>query len=67
MRCVEKEKLNEYFGKLLESSDYPVHKREKARLMFRRLIGRSALSRWEFYILMGVLSRSIKSITGRRR
>lgn len=64
---VEKEKLNEYFGKLLESSDYPVHKREKARLMFRRLIGRSALSRWEFYILMGVLSRSIKSITGRRR
>lgn len=58
----DKERVNEYFGRLLESSDYPEHKRQKAMLMFRRIIGRSSLSKWEFFILMGVLSRTLKSM-----
>ncbi len=63
----EKERVNTYFGMLLEASDYPAHKRQKARLMFRRLIGRASLSKWEFFILMGVLSRALKSMNGGKR
>ncbi|MBX8632221.1 MAG: RNA methyltransferase [Thermoplasmata archaeon YP2-bin.285] len=63
----EKEKVNEYFSSLLDAIDYPEHKREKARLMFRRLIGRANLSKWEFFITMGVLSRTLKTLSGRKQ
>ena len=64
----DKERVNEYFGRLLELSDYPLHKRQKAKLMFRRIIGRSSLSKWDFFILMGVLARSLKTMEkGKRR
>ncbi len=63
----EKEKLYSHFSSLLDSIDYPEHKKEKARLMFRRLVGRANLSKWEFFIMMGVITRSLYSIDGKKR
>lgn len=45
---------------LLETIDYPPHKKEKTKIMFRRLLGRSVPSTWEFHTLMGVLDGAIK-------
>lgn len=58
----EKEKLHEAFAALLDATDYPAHKRARTRVMFRRLIGRSVPSKWEFHALMGVLQRATKRI-----
>ena len=58
----EKETLHEAFAALLEATDYPAHKRARTKVMFRRLIGRSVPSKWEFHALMGVLQRATKRI-----
>lgn len=58
----EKEKLHEAFAALLKATDYPPHKRARTKVMFRRLMGRSVPSKWEFHALMGVLSRATKRI-----
>jgi len=55
---VEKEKLHEFFSLLLEEINYPEHKKEKTKIMFRRLMGRSMPSTWEYHTLMGVLSKA---------
>ncbi|MCU0852539.1 MAG: RNA methyltransferase [Thermoplasmata archaeon] len=60
---VEKEKLFEYFSMLLDATDYPPHKKEKTKVMFRRLIGRSVPSTWEFHTLMGVIDGAVKKST----
>jgi tRNA/rRNA methyltransferase len=52
---MEVEKLNEYFSRLLDAIDYPEHKKEKTRVMFRRLMARAMPSTWEFHTLMGIL------------
>jgi tRNA/rRNA methyltransferase len=57
---VERQKLYEYFDLLLEAIDYPDHKKEKTKVMFRRLMARSVPSVWEFHTLMGVLDGAIK-------
>ena len=62
----EKEKLHEYFGKLLDDIEYPEHKKDKTRVMFRRLIGRAAPSKWEFHTTMGVFSMALKAARGER-
>lgn len=59
---VEKETLHEAFEALLGATDYPVHKRERTKVMFRRLIGRAVPSKWEFHALMGVIQRAVKRI-----
>lgn len=56
---LEKEKLFEYFAMLLDVIDYPEHKKEKTKVMFRRLISRSVPSVWEFHTLMGVLDGAV--------
>lgn len=58
----EKERLNAHFATLLDAISYPEHKKDKARLMFRRLTGRSNLSKWEFFIMMGVITRTLYSV-----
>jgi len=63
---VEKEKLYEYFAMLLDSIDYPPHKKEKTKVMFRRLMGRAVPTTWEFHTLMGVLDGAIKESTDGR-
>jgi TrmH family RNA methyltransferase len=59
---MEKEKLHEAFDALLEATDYPAHKRERTRVMFRRVMGRAVPSKWEFHALMGALQRATKRI-----
>src|SRR5512136_1779814 len=58
----EKEKLHEAFADLLEATDYPEHKRGRTKVMFRRLMGRSVPSKWEFHAFMGVFQRATKRI-----
>lgn len=57
---VEREKLHEYFSILLDTIDWPEHKKTKTKVMFRRLVARSVPSTWEYHTLMGVLSNAIK-------
>lgn len=59
---LEKEKLHEALASLLDATDYPVHKRARTKIMFRRLVGRAVPSKWEFHALMGVLQRATKRI-----
>jgi len=56
---VEKEKLYEYFDKLLDSINYPKYKKENTKIMFRRIMGRAMLSKWEYHTLMGVIKKSM--------
>ena len=58
----EKEKLHEAFAALLDATNYPEHKRARTKVMFRRLMGRSVPSKWEFHALMGVFQRATKRI-----
>jgi tRNA/rRNA methyltransferase len=58
---METEKLHEYFSALLDTIDYPEHKKEKTKVMFRRIVGRAVPSVWEYHTLMGVLDGAIKS------
>jgi TrmH family RNA methyltransferase len=69
MDGVEKEKLYEFFGQLLEDIEYPPHKKEHTKIMFKRIMGRAMPSKWEFHTLMGVLSKTLGKIkrTHRRK
>jgi tRNA C32,U32 (ribose-2'-O)-methylase TrmJ len=62
MDKIEKEKLYGSFSELLDEINYPKHKKEKTEIMFRRIMGRSMPSKWEFHTLMGVISKSIDKI-----
>jgi tRNA/rRNA methyltransferase len=55
---VEKEKLYEFFSHLLDEIDYPNHKKENTKIMFKRIMGRAMPSTWEYHTLMGVFSRT---------
>jgi TrmH family RNA methyltransferase len=61
----EKEKLYEHFNEFLDHVDYPEQKREHTRVLFRRLMGRAAPSKWEFHTMMGLFSRAIYHLEGR--
>ena len=63
---LEREKMSEYFSTLLDSIDYPPHKKEKTKVMFKRMIARSVPTIWEFHTLMGVLDGAIKKTTDGR-
>ncbi|MBU4189921.1 MAG: RNA methyltransferase [Candidatus Thermoplasmatota archaeon] len=56
----EKEKLHEHFSELLDEIDYTGYKKHGTKILFRRIIGRAGLSKWEFHRLMGVFSKVIK-------
>lgn len=56
----EKETMYRFFDRLIDGIDYPEHKKENTKMMFRRLMGRALPSKWEFYIMMGVLSKSLR-------
>ena len=59
---IEKEKLYEFFFDLLDEINYPEHKKENTKIMFRRIMGRAMPSKWEYHTLMGVLSKSLEKI-----
>jgi len=62
MGKIEKKKLFEFFSELLDEVDYPEHKKEKTKIMFRRVMGRSIPSKWEYHTLMGVLNDTLKKL-----
>jgi len=59
---VEKQKLYQFFSELLDEINYPGHKKENTRVMFKRVMGRAMPSKWEYHTLMGVLSTTLEKI-----
>ncbi|MEM4257651.1 MAG: RNA methyltransferase [Candidatus Thermoplasmatota archaeon] len=59
---VEKEMLFRFFSDLLDEIDYPKHKKENTKIMFKRMMGRALPSQWEYHTLMGVLSGALEKI-----
>jgi len=59
---MEKEKLHAALTTLLDATEYPAHKKARTKIMFRRLLGRAAPTKWEFHALMGVFQRATKRI-----
>jgi TrmH family RNA methyltransferase len=62
----ERDTLYEAFDDLLMETNYPSHKLGRTKVMFRRLMGRAAPSKWEFHALMGVIARAAKTIRRER-
>jgi TrmH family RNA methyltransferase len=58
----EKEQIFEFFDLLLDAIDYPEHRKEGTSIMFRRMIGRSVPTRWEYNTLLGVFGDATKLI-----
>ena len=58
----EKDKFYQFFDTLLDSVDYPAHRREKTSIMFRRMMGRAIPTSWEFHTIMGVIGDAAKKI-----
>lgn len=59
---IEKEKLYEFFSNLLDSIDYPEHKKQNTKIMFRRIMGRAMPSKWEYHTLMGVFGEAVQKL-----
>ena len=60
---IEKEKLSEYINLLLDEIGYPEHKKEKTKIMIKRILGRSLPSKWEYHTLMGILSKTLENLS----
>jgi tRNA C32,U32 (ribose-2'-O)-methylase TrmJ len=58
----EKEKFIEHFKDLMDAVDYPDQKRDRAEVLFRRMVARSEPTKWEFHTLMGVFSKAIRAL-----
>lgn len=52
--------MYDFFDNLLDAVEYPEHRRENTSVMFRRMIGRSVPTKWEFRTIMGVLGDAAK-------
>ncbi|MEF8848973.1 MAG: TrmH family RNA methyltransferase, partial [Candidatus Thermoplasmatota archaeon] len=66
MSVLEREKIYSFFSDLLDAIDYPAHRKGKTLIMFRRILGRAVLSKWEFHTLMGIISDCVKKIRGKK-
>jgi len=64
---IEKDKLYEFFSTLLEEINYPEHKKQNTKIMFRRIMGRAMPSKWEYHTLMGVLSKTLEKTKEKRK
>lgn len=58
----EKERMFEFFDELLHEINYPEHRLEITSLMFRRMMGRSIPTKWEYNTIMGVFKDASKLI-----
>lgn len=61
----ERERLHDAFREMLVAIRYPEHRRRRTEVLFRRLVGRAAPSKWEFHALMGVVRGATKAVTRR--
>lgn len=64
---IEKEKLFNYYSELLNEINYPEHKKVKTEIMFKRILGRSIPSKWEYHTLMGVFSKTLNKIKNKTK
>jgi TrmH family RNA methyltransferase len=58
----EKEQIFEFFDRLLDAIDYPEHRRDGTSVMFRRMIGRSVPTKWEYNTILGVFGDAAEII-----
>jgi len=56
----EKEMVFRFFDDLLDSVGYPEHRKESTSVMFRRMMGRSVPTKWEYNTIMGVFGDAVK-------
>ncbi len=56
----QKERLFQTFDDLMEEVHYPPQRRNGTRVMFRRMMGRSIPSEYEFRTIMGVLGDAVR-------
>lgn len=58
----EKHVLFLTWNHLQKTLGFKVHRVEQGDIMFQRLVGRAGLTSWDYHRIMGVLSRSLKSL-----
>jgi len=58
----ERERLIQKFSDILEKIRFPEHKYEKTEVMFRKILGRASLTKWEYHRLMGVFSQILREL-----
>lgn len=58
----EKELMLGFFGNLLDAVDYPEPRKEGTSVMFRRLMGRSVPTKYEYNTIMGILGDAFRII-----
>ena len=62
----DKERLFTSFEELMIVGNYPEHRRHDTAVMFRKMLGRSIPSTYEYHTLMGVFNDAIKTIQGKK-
>lgn len=62
--ALELEQLNTAFAQLMDAADYREFKKDITLSAFSRVMGRAGLSKWEFYRIIGVLTRARKMLVG---
>ncbi|MCL1811083.1 MAG: RNA methyltransferase [Methanomassiliicoccaceae archaeon] len=63
----EKEYMFGFFDDLMDAIDYPDHRREDTSVMFRRMMGRSIPTKYEYNTIMGVFGDASKIIKNGKR
>jgi len=58
----EKEFMFDFFDALMEAIDYPEHRRADTSVMFRRMMGRSIPTKYEYNTIMGIFGDASKII-----
>jgi len=58
----EKEYMLGFFDDLMEAIDYPEHRRADTSVMFRRMMGRSIPTKYEYNTIMGIFGDASKII-----
>jgi tRNA/rRNA methyltransferase len=58
----EKELMFDFFMDLMEAIDYPENRREMTAIMFRRMMGRSIPTKYEYNTIMGIFGDASKII-----
>ena len=58
----EKERMYGFFSDLMDAIEYPPSRRDATRVMFRRMMGRSIPTKYEYNTIMGVFGDASKII-----
>ena len=61
-----KDLLFDSFNQLMIEGDYPEHRRRDTEVLFRRIMGRAVVTRYEYNVIMGVFNDAVRKIQGKR-